>query len=148
MLCCIIMLRYVYCTYTFLYYIFKKRYVLYRSYYYNKRNYYVLDVKLLHQSRLISRFLNILFNHLTIKDDCDKQSINRADLKSAGVFLRLALGRHLALVKFYGVERLIFTVVRRAKRSRSERRTKTSGKTSCSTKTRRYSKAVCSTHRD
>jgi len=46
--------------------------------------------------------------------------------------------------------RLIFTVARCAKdeRSRIERRMKTLGKTSCSTKTRRYSKAVCSTQRD
>lgn len=46
--------------------------------------------------------------------------------------------------------KLIFTVARCAKdeRSRIERRMKTLGKTSCSTKTRRYSKAVCSTQRD
>lgn len=46
--------------------------------------------------------------------------------------------------------RLIFTVARCAKdkRSQIEWRMKTLGKTSCSTKTRRYSKAVCSTQRD
>jgi hypothetical protein len=67
------------------------------------------------------------------------------------VVLAAMLEPRSPLLKFYNVENDEINFhggSMRGTLARLEQRTKTSGKTSCPTKTRRYSKAVCSTQRD